>query len=218
MLGLLDTDGHIAPDLTDDELRTLGSPITAVNSDLGEHLPMAKRGPNVYTPPPLNGELCPPGLRAVIQGAPPVDTPTTPTPVKLARKVIPAPPKARTPRQPRKPRPYVPRPPRPPQPLQPCGTEAAYRRHNKHGEPIDEACRDARNEANRRRDKARREAKIAAGLTIRRKVAQCGTASGYKRHARQGTPKCQPCLDAKAAETKKYAAIRRPTPTAAQAA
>lgn len=27
----------------------------------------------------------------------------------------------------------------------PCGTQAAYRRHLRHGEPIDQECRDARN-------------------------------------------------------------------------
>jgi hypothetical protein len=41
-------------------------------------------------------------------------------------------------------------------PLQPCGTDAAYQRHVKCGEPIDDACRDARNAAqNQRRAKAK---------------------------------------------------------------
>lgn len=47
----------------------------------------------------------------------------------------------------------VPRP-----PLQPCGTPGAYQRHKAHGEPIDEACRRARNAervAQKQRAKAR---------------------------------------------------------------
>lgn len=43
-----------------------------------------------------------------------------------------------------------------PKPLQPCGTDAAYQRHVKYGEPIDDACRGARNAAqNERRAKAK---------------------------------------------------------------
>jgi hypothetical protein len=43
-----------------------------------------------------------------------------------------------------------------PKPLHPCGTDAAYQRHVKHGEPIDDACRNARNAAqNQRRAKAK---------------------------------------------------------------
>lgn len=43
-----------------------------------------------------------------------------------------------------------------PTPLQPCGTDAGYQRHLKLGEPIDDRCRDARNEAqNLRRAKQR---------------------------------------------------------------
>jgi hypothetical protein len=43
-----------------------------------------------------------------------------------------------------------------PKPLQPCGTDAAYQRHVAYGEPIDDACRDARNAAqNQRRAKHR---------------------------------------------------------------
>ena len=32
----------------------------------------------------------------------------------------------------------------------PCGTAAAYKRHKRHGEPIDDACRDAYNAEQRR--------------------------------------------------------------------
>lgn len=38
----------------------------------------------------------------------------------------------------------------PPRALQPCGTLAAYRRHQRHGEPVDQACRDAYNAEHRR--------------------------------------------------------------------
>lgn len=44
----------------------------------------------------------------------------------------------------------------PPRPLEPCGTLAAYRRHKRHGEPIDAACRDAYNAEHRRMYRARR--------------------------------------------------------------
>jgi hypothetical protein len=216
MLGLLDDNGHITADLTDDELRTLGAPITAVNSDLGEHLPLPRRGAHPATAPPLRGALCPPGLRAAIQNTRPADPPAEPA--APTPQVAPAPATTRTPRQPR---PYIPRPPRPAQPLAPCGTEAAHRRHVKHHEPIDQACRQARNEAGRRRRQRRREAKIAAGLAADRPPARCGTPAGYKKHARENTEKCGPCLAAKAAETKHYADIyraRRTAQAAAQAA
>jgi hypothetical protein len=218
MLGLLDDNGHITADLTDDELRTLGAPMTAVNSDLGEHLPLPlpRRGAHPATAPPLRGALCPPGLRAAIQNTRPADPPAEPA--APTPQVAPAPATTRTPRQPR---PYIPRPPRPAQPLAPCGTEAAHRRHVKHHEPIDQACRQARNEAGRRRRQRRREAKIAAGLAADRPPARCGTPAGYKKHARENTEKCGPCLAAKAAETKHYADIyraRRAAQAAAQAA
>lgn len=35
--------------------------------------------------------------------------------------------------------------------LMPCGTEAASRRHQRHGEPVDEVCRVAANQAQRER-------------------------------------------------------------------
>lgn len=38
---------------------------------------------------------------------------------------------------------------RPPRQLAPCGTLAAYRRHQRHNEPIDQPCRDAYNTAQR---------------------------------------------------------------------
>jgi hypothetical protein len=48
-----------------------------------------------------------------------------------------------------------------PKPLQPCGTDAGYQRHVKYGEPIDDACRAARNAAqNQRRAKAKSKSTI----------------------------------------------------------
>jgi hypothetical protein len=38
----------------------------------------------------------------------------------------------------------------PPRTPKPCGTMAAYRRHQRHGEPIDDACREAYNAEQRR--------------------------------------------------------------------
>lgn len=50
----------------------------------------------------------------------------------------------------------------PPRVLQPCGTLAAYRRHVRHHEPVDDACRQAYNEQQRQlahRRRATRRAK-----------------------------------------------------------
>lgn len=37
-----------------------------------------------------------------------------------------------------------------PQPSAPCGTSSAYKRHKRHGEPVDDACRQAYNAEQRR--------------------------------------------------------------------
>lgn len=51
-------------------------------------------------------------------------------------------------------------------PLQPCGTDAAYQRHVKHSEPIDDACRDARNAAqNQRRTKSKGKSTVRSQWT-----------------------------------------------------
>lgn len=41
---------------------------------------------------------------------------------------------------------------------------------------------------------------------VRRKVARCGTASGYKAHRRRGEPPCIPCRNAYAAAHREYMA------------
>ena len=54
----------------------------------------------------------------------------------------------------------APKPPKPARrkrkPPSPCGTDSAYGRHRKHGEPIDDACRKAHSEAGKRRYQARK--------------------------------------------------------------
>lgn len=46
---------------------------------------------------------------------------------------------------------------RPPRTLKPCGTYAAYRRHQRNGEPIDQACYDAYLEQQREMYRRRKE-------------------------------------------------------------
>ncbi len=62
--------------------------------------------------------------------------------------------------------------------LQPCGTEAAYCRHIRAKEPIDEACRVAHN--------------TYSSTRLQRKDAQelapCGTPAAARRHKRRGEP------------------------------
>jgi hypothetical protein len=119
MLGLLDDNGHITADLTDDELRTLGAPITAVNSDLGEHLPLPRRGAHPDTPPPLRGALCPPGLRAAIQNTRPADPPAEPAarpPKSPPHRPQPAHPGSHAPTSPDRPDRRSPSPPAAPKP------------------------------------------------------------------------------------------------------
>lgn len=52
-----------------------------------------------------------------------------------------------------------------PRPLEPCGTWAAAKRHERNGEPLDDACRQARDDHNAEqyaKRKAKRKAKRAA--------------------------------------------------------
>lgn len=52
-------------------------------------------------------------------------------------------------------------------PIPPCGTEQAYQRHIRLGEPKDQACKDANTEASRRR-RAERDERLLAGITEKR--------------------------------------------------
>lgn len=74
-----------------------------------------------------------------------------------------------------------------PRTLQPCGTPAAYDRHVRRREPIDEKCRVAR----RLRTRAAR--RDQATTPVR---PECGTRSGYQWHTAHHEVPCQPCTDA----------------------
>lgn len=71
-------------------------------------------------------------------------------------------------------------------PAIPCGSRAAYTRHRRHGEPIDEACRKANTAYERTR----------SSRQARGPLQPCGTTAAYMRHKRRREPVCQPCLDA----------------------
>lgn len=90
--------------------------------------------------------------------------------------------------------------------LQPCGTYAAYRRHLRHQEPPDDACR-------------------AAGTAGRAKYkrpphprqpgeARCGTLAGWSRHQNRGETPCPACCTRKA----EYDKRRREAPQHARTA
>lgn len=72
-------------------------------------------------------------------------------------------------------------------PLQPCGTIAAYARHVRRDEPIDEACR----EAMRAYQRVRR-----TGSTEARELQPCGTNAAYARHLNHAEEPCAPCREA----------------------
>ncbi|HEY9367890.1 WhiB family transcriptional regulator [Streptomyces sp.] len=77
-------------------------------------------------------------------------------------------------------------------PLAPCGTGAAYDRHVRNHEPVDNACREAHN-AERRAARARK--KAAAGEPVAGPVV-CGTRRGYRKHHSNGEPACDACRQA----------------------
>lgn len=71
-----------------------------------------------------------------------------------------------------------------PRPVPECGTTAAYERHIRNGEPIDDACRAAHTEYRRKQ----------RGQQAR--PTGCGTRSGYRAHRARGEEACQPCRQA----------------------
>ena len=73
-------------------------------------------------------------------------------------------------------------------PAAPCGTPAAYQRHLRHGEPVDDACRRANTEAKR--------TPAATAMPERRKPIAHGTLAGYKQHRYRGEQPCADCLTA----------------------
>jgi len=72
--------------------------------------------------------------------------------------------------------------------LAPCGSLAAYRRHLRRQEPIDEACREANRLAQQEKSDA-----------VTRPIPACGTDSAYQRHVRRHEPVDDACREARRA-------------------
>lgn len=89
------------------------------------------------------------------------------------------------------------------QTIAPCGTQSAYTRHVKNGDPIDDACRRANTEAKRTK---------GTPTPSRRKPIDHGTLKGYKQHLYRGEKACASCLEANRLyvqnRDRKYAAAR----------
>jgi hypothetical protein len=89
------------------------------------------------------------------------------------------------------------------QTIAPCGTQSAYTRHVKNGEPIDDACRQANTEAKRTK---------GTPTPSRRKPIAHGTLKGYRQHRYRDEQACAECLKAhrlyKADGARRYAAAR----------
>lgn len=73
------------------------------------------------------------------------------------------------------------------QAIAPCGTQSAYTRHVKNGEPVDDACRAANTEAKRVK---------GTPTPSRRQPIEHGTLKGYQQHVYRGEPRCAACLEA----------------------
>ncbi|MDL5205084.1 hypothetical protein [Streptomyces sp. ALI-76-A] len=73
------------------------------------------------------------------------------------------------------------------QAIAPCGTQSAYTRHVKNGEPIDDACRHANAEAKRTK---------GTPTPSRRQPIEHGTLKGYKQHRYRDEQACDKCLEA----------------------
>jgi hypothetical protein len=89
------------------------------------------------------------------------------------------------------------------QAIAPCGTQSAYTRHVRKGEPIDDACRQANTEAKRTK---------GTPTPGRRKPIEHGTLKGYQQHVYRGEKACADCVEAhrlyKRNRTRKDAAAR----------
>ncbi|MEU1800819.1 hypothetical protein [Streptomyces sp. NPDC019937] len=90
--------------------------------------------------------------------------------------------------------------PRRTRPLAPCGTLAAYQRHMRKHEPIDDACRQANTNAKRTQS--------GAGKTLA-PITNHGTTGGYKRHLYRGEAACADCLRAEREYSQRANKIRR---------
>lgn len=97
------------------------------------------------------------------------------------------------------------------QTIAPCGTQSAYTRHVKRGEPIDDACRRANTEAKRTK---------GTPTPSRRQPIEHGTLKGYRQHNYRGEAACAACLEAhreyKRNRSRKDAAARWATRDGAQ--
>ena len=91
-----------------------------------------------------------------------------------------------------------------PRPPAPCGTNSAYLRHRRRGEPVDEACLEAHRrtitELRRRR-----------GVKPRVRGPEHGTRAAYQREwlrwrSGEGPPPCEECRAANAEATRRYRA------------
>lgn len=88
-----------------------------------------------------------------------------------------------------------------PRELQPCGTPAAYTRHRRRGEPVDDACAEAR--------KAEKRTQYANGSVPRGPLQPCGTNAAYERHRWHGEPIDEGCREAHRAWMRRYNRDRR---------
>lgn len=85
--------------------------------------------------------------------------------------------------------------------LKPCGTNAAYVRHVKHGEPTCQPCRDAHAAY------IRGDYQLAA--VTPHEAAECGSTGGYGRHRWRGEVPCKDCCAAVAKQHREYRARRK---------
>lgn len=184
MLGLVEPGGReILPDDTRPNVMVdLGKAPGGKNPDASSPLAFADHGRRP------EGMTTPPGLATLS----PLPAPAPRTKKKPAAK-------ASTPARTRKPRPYVPVPTekRKRAAIAECGTTGGYARHVRLKEPVCTPCREAKNAYWHDRDAQHRQER---GLSPRprKKVAECGTRSGYMRHLRLKEPTCAPCRAANA--------------------
>ncbi|MFJ5638698.1 WhiB family transcriptional regulator [Streptomyces sp. NPDC093223] len=93
-----------------------------------------------------------------------------------------------------------------PGPVAPCGTRAAYQRHLRNGEPIDDKCRDA-NSASKRHWTATGTTQVGISQPApSRPLTPCGSYAAYRRHIRKGEPVDAACRAANTARSARYRA------------
>ena len=87
--------------------------------------------------------------------------------------------------------------------LAPCGTTAAYARHKRRGEPLDQACIDAHNAQSL---ESRQRLHPLKGP---RELQPCGTMAAYQRHWLWSEPICDACREARNAWYRAYRKRRK---------